>query len=141
MTSTCSLRPGTRMTAEAAQQSRGDSCGRLLNGSDGLWPPIHLNHARRGSDGAHRGAARGATAQPIGHTSPPLVVMPNRHLGRGRPQITRPGLRMPNGSRAVLMARMKRTASGPFWVSSQSRRAMPMPCSPVTVPPRSRAAR
>ena len=33
------------------------------------------------------------------------------------------------------------TASAPFWASSQSRRAIPIPCSPVTVPPRSRAAR
>ena len=37
--------------------------------------------------------------------------------------MTRPGLRMPSGSSAVLIARMTRTASAPRWISSQSRRA------------------
>lgn len=60
---------------------------------------------------------------------------------RGMAQSTRPGFRMSSGSSAALMARMKRMASGPRWTSSQSRRASPMPCSAVTVPPSSSAAR
>jgi hypothetical protein len=72
-----------------------------------------------------------------------LPARPSRAAGAAaRPQAytTRPGLRIPSGSRALLMARITATASAPRWISSHSRRALPIPCSPVTVPPRSSAA-
>jgi hypothetical protein len=71
------------------------------------------------------------------------LASPRRVAGRGhRPAgpSTRPGLRMSCGSSARLIERITSTAASPRCRTSQSRRAAPIPCSPVTVPPSASAA-
>ena len=81
------------------------------------------------------------------------ACMPTHHPGDGRRCQSRTrteGLDDPSGvqqaariERGLDGARLTpaRAASAPRWISSHSRRARPIPCSPVTVPPRSSAAR
>jgi len=52
-----------------------------------------------------------------------------------------PGLNNPSGSSASLIERITATARAPRWSSSQRFLVSPVPCSPVTVPPSSSAAR
>ena len=95
----------------------------LIAGLIGLFNSFRMiRAARREAEGGSRGLQPGLTA----------------HL---QAQTTLPGLRMPSGSSAALIARMTATASAPRCSSRNSRRAAPMPCSPVTVPPRPIATR
>ncbi|MEA2610233.1 MAG: hypothetical protein QOJ75_2476, partial [Chloroflexota bacterium] len=112
--------PGHR----GVEAERGVEAGRRKGGRA---PQGRPGAAREAGRPERRGRPRAVSA----------ALEPRNH----QPHRTRPGFRMPRGSRAVLIARITRTASGPRWISSQSRRATPIPCSPVTVPPSSRAAR
>lgn len=77
-----------------------------------------------------------ATGSRLSVAGPTRRAASPRAYASGR---TRPGLRIPSGSNAALIERITRTASSPRWRTSQSRRAVPMPCSPVTLPPISMA--
>src|SRR5580700_617560 len=72
------------------------------------------------------------------HRNPKL-----RHAGTHRSKIrrqkARPGLRMPAGSSAVLIAWCTASDAGPSCCRSQACLSTPTPCSPVTVPPSRRA--
>src|SRR6185312_7885421 len=54
--------------------------------------------------------------------------------------ITLPGLRIPRGSKASLIARCIASPTGPTSRCMPARLSSPTPCSPVTVPPMSIAA-
>ena len=119
--------------------------------------------ARTDRPGGARRVRRPDTARPDGSTrptsrrpspsSPPTIPPSSRgnaswstgatvtrepaHRGSG----PTPGLRMPAGSRRFLRSRESSYATGCSWSRNTDLFSVPIPCSPVMVPPRSSAAR
>ena len=95
-------------------------------------------------DQLHRSTLSGVRVSLRGAAARNVRFLSGRPTGRrqapGTGGRTRPGFRMPSGSSAVLIERMTATAPGPRCSTRNSRRASPMPCSAVSVPPNSSAA-
>jgi hypothetical protein len=111
-------------------------------GERAVGPAARLR-SRQGADG--RQTRRCDAATTANRACADRQTRPEGAAARRRaapePQITRPGFMIPSGSRAALIERMTSITSAPTCSTRTSRRARPMPCSAVTVPPSAIAAR
>ena len=138
---------------EAASSRRARKVGhiRRLGSSVRQMPqPLQAAASRQGSLSPHRrdGSMTGREIIPAAWGSAGAFSASARDLGIGRrfrviacgsSETTLPGLRMPNGSNASLIARKAWTRS-PYWRRRNCVRERPQPCSPEIVPPTSQAA-
>ncbi len=105
--------------------------------------PFHRDVARLRRDGLGPAARR---TPPLGDPRGARPPGPAEGDREGRPVAgTRsgysfPGFRIPSGSHACRTARKRRTAGAPSSRSKNPRFSRPIPCSELTVPPRSSAA-